>query len=78
MIAGSISTTLFHPIDVIKTRVQLNPQNGTNNNMWKTLASMLKSEKLESFFSGYLARGTRKVLSGAITWTVYEYCTSIK
>jgi solute carrier family 25 protein 38 len=69
--AGVVSTTICHPFDVIKTRVQLDNKMG---NMWGAIKYMINNEHPSSFFSGYIVRGMRKVLSGAITWTVYEYC----
>jgi solute carrier family 25, member 38 len=71
MWAGLVSTTLCHPFDVVKTRVQLDTR--PDINMQTVVREMLNNERLTNFFSGYVARGMRKVLSGAITWTVYEY-----
>lgn len=70
MCAGFVSTTICHPFDVVKTRVQLDR---TGLNMLGCVRQMIMKESVKSFFSGYFARGIRKVLSGAITWTVYEY-----
>lgn len=68
--AAILATTITNPPDVVKTRLQLMPQKYTN--AFQTVKLMLKEEGLVSMWSGLGLRVSRKALSSALAWTVYE------
>ncbi|EJU05999.1 mitochondrial carrier [Dacryopinax primogenitus] len=65
--AAAIASCITHPFDVVKTKMQLRPERYTSltNAIWIVL-------KEKTFFNGLALRMSRKVLSSALTWTVYE------
>lgn len=71
LIGGIISTIVTHPLDVIKTRIQLFPTRYP-----ASFISASRLIKIEGGFSalwnGLLPRIARKTLSSAITWVIYE------
>lgn len=70
VVAATTATTLTNPFDAIKTRLQIAP--GKYRNMVQAAKTMLKEEGTRSMFNGLSLRITRKALSSALTWTVYE------
>ncbi|ORY08285.1 mitochondrial carrier [Basidiobolus meristosporus CBS 931.73] len=68
--AGVTATTLTHPFDVLKTRMQLQPTE--YHNSLQASIKILREEKFNGLFKGLLVRLMRKPLSSAITWVVYE------
>ena len=70
VMAAGLATVITNPFDAIKTRLQLMP--GRYGNMIKAAGHMLKEEGIRSMFSGLGLRMTRKALSSALTWTLYE------
>ena len=68
--AATLATTMTNPFDAVKTRVQLLP--GKYGNMIRATRLMWRQEGLRSFFHGLGLRMSRKALSSACTWTVYE------
>jgi len=68
--AGGACSLVSNPFDVVKTRIQLEPQ--AYKNMAQAARNMLASEGIRPLFDGLLLRMTRKALSSAIAWTVYE------
>jgi solute carrier family 25 protein 38 len=68
---GGLSATLItQPFDMIKTRMQLQPQEYTS--IWRSLAKVTTEEGLGAYFSGMLPRLVRKPLQSMIAWSVYE------
>ncbi|KZT53384.1 mitochondrial carrier [Calocera cornea HHB12733] len=65
--AAGVASCITHPFDVVKTKMQIRPERYTS--MTKTIFIVLKEK---TFFNGLGLRMSRKVLSSAITWTVYE------
>ncbi|KAF8516025.1 solute carrier family 25 member 38 [Hysterangium stoloniferum] len=69
--AGTAATLLTHPFDVLKTRLQVR-----NGDKYHTLRSTVRTiwtdRGLRGFFDGISLRLSRKVLSSAIGWAVYE------
>jgi len=65
--AAAVASCVTHPFDVVKTKMQLRPERYTG--LTKTIWIVLKER---TFFNGLGLRMSRKVLSSAITWTVYE------
>jgi solute carrier family 25, member 38 len=70
IMAGSICAVISNPFDAIKTRIQLQPQSYPN--MLSTLFRMVSQEGLRSLWDGLALRMTRKALSSALAWTLYE------
>ncbi|PPQ68860.1 hypothetical protein CVT26_001694 [Gymnopilus dilepis] len=69
--AGSIATFITHPFDVIKTKVQVRSE-ARYNGFLKTVGTIWQQQGVVGFFSGASLRLSRKVLSSAIGWVVYE------
>ncbi|TPX32525.1 hypothetical protein SmJEL517_g04368 [Synchytrium microbalum] len=65
-----LSSVVTQPFDVIRTRIQIKPQEYRNTVF--AVAKILKEEGIRAFMSGLGPRLARKPLSAAITWTVYE------
>ncbi|ORY02097.1 solute carrier family 25 member 38 [Basidiobolus meristosporus CBS 931.73] len=68
--AGITATTLTHPFDVLKTRMQLQPEEYRNS--VQSVIKILQEENVTGLFKGLVVRLMRKPLSSAITWVVYE------
>ncbi|KAG0050377.1 hypothetical protein BGZ83_004842 [Gryganskiella cystojenkinii] len=68
--AGFLSTTLTHPFDMLKTRMQLKP--AEYRNVLQGARKVLLEEGAIGFLDGILVRTVRKSIHSAISWTVYE------
>ncbi|KAG0247879.1 hypothetical protein BG011_000795 [Mortierella polycephala] len=68
--AGFLSTTLTHPFDMLKTRMQLKP--AEYKNIIQGARKVLMEEGAIGFLDGIFVRTVRKSIHSAITWTVYE------
>jgi solute carrier family 25 protein 38 len=75
MVAGLTATTLTHPFDLIKTRIQLYPTVYTT--LPRTVAHILQREGWRALFSGLSVRLARKTVSSAITWSLYEWLVTL-
>ncbi|PPQ63956.1 hypothetical protein CVT24_009079 [Panaeolus cyanescens] len=69
--AGAIATLATHPFDVIKTKVQVRTEDRYHGFM-RTIATIWKQRGIAGYFDGASLRLSRKVLSSAIGWAVYE------
>jgi len=69
--AGALATVATHPFDVIKTRIQVRPE-GQYQSFAGTVRAVLRERGLAGMFDGASLRMSRKVLSSAIGWAVYE------
>jgi len=69
-LAAGLATSLTNPFDAIKTRIQLQP--AKYGNILRAARLMLKEGGLMSFADGLGLRMTRKAISSALAWTVYE------
>lgn len=69
-IAAGVATTITHPFDVLKTRLQLMP--GRYLNVFEGAKYMLRDDGIRSLFNGLGLRMGRKAVSAALTWTIYE------
>ncbi|KAK2462272.1 hypothetical protein APHAL10511_005578 [Amanita phalloides] len=69
--ASVIATTMTHPFDVIKTKMQVRRENRYHK-FSTTLRAIWKNGGIAGYFDGLTLRMSKKVLSSAITWTVYE------
>ncbi|KAF9480807.1 solute carrier family 25 member 38 [Pholiota conissans] len=69
--AGAIATLATHPFDVIKTKVQVRSEQRYHG-FFRTIHTIWKQRGAAGFFDGASLRMSRKVLSSAIGWAVYE------
>lgn len=69
-LAAVVCSVVSNPFDAIKTRIQLQP--GQYRNMVHAAKRMLAEEGFRSLWDGLALRMTRKALSSALAWTVYE------
>ncbi|KAF8171814.1 solute carrier family 25 member 38 [Pholiota molesta] len=69
--AGAIATLATHPFDVIKTKVQVRTEQRYHG-FFRTIGTIWKQRGAAGFFDGASLRLSRKVLSSAIGWAVYE------
>ena len=63
--AGLVATTITHPWDTIKTKMQASLENPSAKSMLKTTQSIYNNEGIKGFFKGISARGLR--VASAIT-----------
>ncbi|KAE8152130.1 mitochondrial carrier protein [Aspergillus avenaceus] len=68
--AAGLATAITNPFDAVKTRLQLMP--GKYGNMMRAVKVMIREDGVRSLFGGLGLRITRKALSSALAWTVYE------
>jgi solute carrier family 25, member 38 len=79
-LAAAAATAATNPFDVVKTRVQLSdassssPSRGARkaNGMAAVALRVVRDEGWRRLFDGLALRVTRKALSSALAWTVYE------
>ncbi|KAJ5564840.1 hypothetical protein N7513_001082 [Penicillium frequentans] len=69
-LAAGMATAITNPFDAVKTRLQLMP--AKYGNMLRAVRFMVNEEGIRSLFGGLGLRMTRKALSSALAWTVYE------
>ncbi|RMZ76719.1 hypothetical protein DV737_g4731, partial [Chaetothyriales sp. CBS 132003] len=70
VLAAATATVITNPFDAVKTRLQLMPQK--YGNTVKAALLMLREDGIRGFFDGLGLRMTRKAVSSALAWTVYE------
>lgn len=70
ILAGGACSVISNPFDAIKTRIQLEPS--SYHNMYQTCYKMVSQEGVRSLFDGLMLRMSRKALSSALAWTLYE------
>ncbi|KAJ5732691.1 Mitochondrial substrate/solute carrier [Penicillium malachiteum] len=68
--AAGLATAITNPFDAVKTRLQLMP--AKYGNMLRAVRLMVHEDGMRSLFGGLGLRMTRKALSSALAWTVYE------
>ena len=59
-----------NPFDAVKTRIQLQP--GRYRNTVSGARRMVREEGLRALWDGLALRMSRKAVSSALAWTVYE------
>ncbi|KAH9950135.1 solute carrier family 25 member 38 [Amylocystis lapponica] len=69
--AGVIATLATHPFDVIKTKMQVRSENKYHG-LINTVSTVWQQRGMRGFFDGAALRVSRKPLSSAISWAVYE------
>ncbi|KAI8687915.1 Mitochondrial glycine transporter [Fusarium keratoplasticum] len=70
MLAGGACSVVSNPFDAVKTRIQLQPQE--YRNIWHAWYRMVSQEGVRSLWDGLALRMSRKAMSSALAWTVYE------
>jgi solute carrier family 25 protein 38 len=65
-----LCSVVTNPFDAVKTRIQLQPE--VYKNMFSAARKMLVEEGVRSMWDGLALRMSRKALSSALAWTVYE------
>ncbi|KAJ4420947.1 MICOS complex subunit mic13 [Neurospora sp. IMI 360204] len=65
-----ICSIVSNPFDAVKTRIQLQPRK--YRNMVQASRKMLGEEGVRSMMDGLALRMSRKAMSSALAWTVYE------
>jgi solute carrier family 25 protein 38 len=69
--AGGLATIVTHPFDVIKTKVQVRSEDRYQG-FARTVLTIWRQRGLMGFLDGASLRMSRKVLSSAIGWSVFE------
>ena len=75
-IAGSCSTVLNHPFDVIKSNIQSN-ETQKKINIYKCSKQLIKENGVLSLFNGLNARFIRTGIAQGVTFVVYENFISL-
>ncbi|KAI0489579.1 Dor1-domain-containing protein [Xylaria cf. heliscus] len=69
-LAGATCSFISNPFDAVKTRIQLQPH--VYRNMFHACQMMVTQEGVRSLYDGLALRMTRKALSSALAWMLYE------
>ncbi|KAI1327567.1 solute carrier family 25 member 38 [Xylariaceae sp. FL0255] len=69
-LAGATCSFISNPFDAVKTRIQLQPH--AYRNMWHACRRMVAEEGVRSLYDGLALRMTRKAISSALAWMLYE------
>ncbi|KAI1079401.1 solute carrier family 25 member 38 [Whalleya microplaca] len=69
-LAGAFCSFVSNPFDAIKTRIQLQPRD--YRNMVQACRKMVTEEGVRSLYDGLTLRMTRKAISSALAWMLYE------
>lgn len=70
ILAGAACSAVSNPFDAVKTRIQLQPRR--YRNVWQAGCRMVTEDGFRSLWDGLALRMSRKALSSALAWTVYE------
>ncbi|KAK2609051.1 hypothetical protein QQS21_002421 [Conoideocrella luteorostrata] len=70
ILAGATCSAVSNPFDAVKTRIQLQPRR--YRNMWQAGYTMVVEDGFRSLWDGMALRMSRKALSSALAWTIYE------
>ncbi|GKT39938.1 mitochondrial glycine transporter [Colletotrichum spaethianum] len=70
IMAGAACSVVSNPFDAVKTRIQLQP--AIYRNMYQACHKMVTEEGVRSLMDGVALRMSRKAMSSALAWTVYE------
>ncbi|KAK4039790.1 hypothetical protein C8A01DRAFT_36241 [Parachaetomium inaequale] len=68
--SGVVCSVISNPFDAVKTRIQLQP--GQYRNMVQGARRMVGEEGVRALWDGLALRMSRKAVSSALAWTVYE------
>ena len=70
VVAGVLASVTTQPADVVKTRMQLQPQ--AYPSVVSTIAVVVRNNGLRGLLVGLAPRATRRTLMAAFTWAFYE------
>jgi solute carrier family 25 protein 38 len=70
VLSGIVCSVISNPFDAVKTRIQLQP--GQYRNMVQAARRMVGEEGARALWDGLALRMSRKAVSSALAWTVYE------
>jgi solute carrier family 25, member 38 len=70
VVAAGLATAITNPFDSIKTRIQLKPRE--YRNIIQAGRRMVREDGIKSLFDGLALRMSRKAISSALAWTLYE------
>jgi solute carrier family 25 protein 38 len=70
VLSGIVCSVISNPFDAVKTRIQLQP--GQYRNMVQGARRMVGEEGVRALWDGLALRMSRKAVSSALAWTVYE------
>ncbi|KAK0754269.1 solute carrier family 25 member 38 [Schizothecium vesticola] len=70
VVSGVVCSVISNPFDAVKTRIQLQPEG--YRNMVHATRRMVGEEGFRALWDGLGLRMSRKALSSALAWTVYE------
>lgn len=70
ILGAGLATAITNPFDAIKTRIQLRPRD--YRNAIQAGRKMVREDGFKSLLDGLGLRMSRKALSSALAWTVYE------
>ncbi|KAK4240712.1 hypothetical protein C8A03DRAFT_31201 [Achaetomium macrosporum] len=68
--SGVVCSVISNPFDAVKTRIQLQPEQ--YRNMVQGARRMVGEEGFRALWDGLALRMSRKAVSSALAWTVYE------
>ncbi|KAK1757713.1 hypothetical protein QBC47DRAFT_376808 [Echria macrotheca] len=68
--SGVVCSVISNPFDAVKTRIQLQPDR--YRNMVHAVRRLVAEEGFRALWDGLALRMSRKALSSALAWTVYE------
>ncbi|KAG5928844.1 hypothetical protein E4U42_007912, partial [Claviceps africana] len=70
ILAGAACSAISNPFDAVKTRIQLQPDQ--YRNVGQAGYKMVAEDGFRSLWDGLALRISRKALSSALAWTLYE------
>ncbi|KAI1495464.1 mitochondrial carrier domain-containing protein [Biscogniauxia marginata] len=70
LLAGATCSFISNPFDAVKTRIQLQPHD--YRNMFQACRKMVAEGGVRSLYDGLTLRMTRKAMSSALAWMLYE------
>ena len=76
LVAGLAASVLTQPFDVIKTHMQLRPNEYPNVKV--TTLAILNENGINGLFRGIVPRMIRRTLMSSLAWTVYEAFNNVK
>ncbi len=74
LVAGFLASAVTQPADVIKTRIQVQPE--FFSTISSTIAVTIKEGGIRGLFVGLLPRTTRRTFMASFTWAFYEHVSA--
>lgn len=70
-IAAVLTVTIVHPVDVVKTRIQVASNAGTETGLGKTISSAIKNEGIGAFYKGIQPAWGREMSYSSLSLGLY-------